>query len=322
MILDVLEALSPITQEELLGYLSEEYGMESGMIPYSAIKQYYHNGVYSMDFKQIPEPRAELLRAALTEDFYFLDEIKGLYKKLFPEADPEELNPYSLKSLGFQVKSNYAIQHYPSAGVFFTALLTREDVFDIGPLQRRYGSIVMFTQTYAELLKARRLFRYEKNQIISFRRLARLNVSEELIEDYCRSVQAFTEEGSYFTIFSLRQDGFAHQLDMLGLSDYFYASLLASDERFSACRMFNELVLVNGGFARQPSRQDFLVSQLREYDSVEPEEFMQDIQDRFGITIPDRYAVTGAVRDSELYYDEIMDKIYRDKSLYYAELDE
>ena len=220
------------------------------------------------------------------------------------------------------VNSNYAVQHYPSAGAYFTYLLTKDDVFDLSPLRRRYGSIVMFTQTFYDLQKAHRLFLFEKDRIISSRRLARLNVSEELIEDYCRSVQAFTEEGSYFTIFSLRQDGFAHQLDMLGLGDYFYASLLASDERFSACRMFNELALVNGAFARQLSRQDFLVSQLREYDSVEPEEFMQDIQDRFGITIPDRYAVTGAVRDSELYYDEIMDKIYRDKSLYYAELDE
>jgi hypothetical protein len=54
---------------------------------------------------------------------------------------------------------------------------------------------------------------------------------------------------------------------------------------------------------------------------VEPEDFMQDIRDRFGLTIPDRWEVTGAVRDSELYYDSVMDKIYREKSLFYADIE-
>ena len=49
MILNILEAFSPITQEELYEYLAEEYGMEGGMFPYHALKQYYHNGVYSAD---------------------------------------------------------------------------------------------------------------------------------------------------------------------------------------------------------------------------------------------------------------------------------
>jgi hypothetical protein len=306
----------------LLEYLYLEYGydkqtMIGSLTPMSA---WYHNGVYSVDFKQIPEERVEPLRAALTEDFYYLDELRRLYKKLFPEADPEELNPYSLKSLGFVVNSNYAIQHYSSAGAYFTYLLTKDEVFDVSPLLRRYGSIVMFTQTFSDLQKAHRLFRFEKNQVISAKRLARLNVTEAMIEDYCASVRAFAEPDSYFTICSLRQDGFSHELDMLGLGDYFYASLLSNDERFSYCRIFNELVLYNGG--RAPvSKDDFLLTQLREYDSVEPEDFMQDIRDRFGLTIPDRWEITGAVRDSELYYDSVMDKIYREKSLFYADIE-
>ena len=128
------------------------------------------------------------------------------------------------------------------------------------------------------------------------------------------------EPDSYFTIFSLRQDGFSHELDMLGLGDYFYASLLSNDERFSYCRIFNELVLYNGSQA-QFTKNDFLLAQLREYDSVEPEDFMQDMQDRFGLTVPDRWEVTGAVKDSEFYYNEIMDKVYRDKALYYDDIE-
>ena len=319
---EAMFALAPVTQQELIDYLYDEYGYDklTAVNYLTPLSVWYHNGVYSVDFKQIPEERAGLLRKALTEDFYYLDELRRLYKKLFPEADPEELNPYSLKALGFVVNSNYAVQHYPSAGAYFTFLLTKDEVFDISPLLRRYGSIVMFNQTYAELLKTHRLFRFEKNQIISAHRLSRLNVTEAVIEDYCAAVRAFAEPDSYFTICSLRQDGFTHRLDVLGLSDYFYAALLSVDEHFSVCRIFNELVLYNGG--RAPvSKNDFLLSQLREYDSVEPEVFMQDIHDRFSLTIPNRWEITGAVRDSELYYDSVMDKVYREKALYYDDIE-
>ena len=321
---EAMIALAPVTQEELLEYLYLEYGYDkqtagSYLTPLSA---YYHNGIYSVDFKQIPEQRAEPLRAALKEDFYYTDEIKRLYGRLFPEADPEEINPYSLKSLGFEVYSGYVIRNYPSAAAYFTQLLTKEDLYDISPMQRLYGRTNTFNQAFNDLLKAHRIFRFEKDQIISFRRLARLNVSEELLQDYCTAVRDFAEEDSYFTICSLRQDGFDHALDLLGLSDYFYASLLSTDESFSSSRMFGEIVLYNGSGAQQLSRKDFILTQLQEYDSVEPEEFLQDIRDRFGLNIPDRYEVTGAVRDSELYYDPIMDKIYREKALYYADIDE
>ena len=321
---ETMIALAPVTQQDLLEYLYLEYGYDkSTAVGYlTPLSSYYHDGVYSVDFKQIPEQRVKAFRTELTEDFYYIDEIKHKYTNMFKEADPEEINPYSLKSLGFLVNSGYAIQHHPSAYAFFKHILTKDDLYDISPILRRYGSILMFSQTFAELLKTHCLFRFEKNQIISSRRLARLNVTEELVEDYCASVKAFVEEDSYFTVFSMRQGGFTHQLEMLGLSDYFYASLLGNDEHFSSCQMFGELVLYNGRRAQRLSRADFLLTQLREYDSVEPDEFMQDIKERFGLSIPDRYEITNAVNDSELYYDSIMDKIYREKALYYADIDE
>ena len=38
--------------------------------------------------------------------------------------------------------------------------------------------------------------------------------------------------------------------------------------------------------------------------------------------IPNRYEVTNTIKGTELYYDDIMDKVYLDKSLYYADFDE
>jgi hypothetical protein len=162
----------------------------------------------------------------------------------------------------------------------------------------------------------------EKKQIISMRKLSKLGVTEELIQDYFDSVQAFAEEDTYFTVYSLRDAGFTHALDRLGFEDYFYSMLLTTDSRFGSQSFFGNTVFYNGNTSGRMSKAAFLQAQLREYESVDPDVFVEDMEDRFSIHIPDRYEILNAIRDTELYYDSIMDKVYCDKSTYYADFDE
>lgn len=316
--------LSPVSQTDLVDYLYQEYGYDKATATgyLSLLSAYYHNGVYSVHFKRIPEEHAEAMKDKLTEDFYYIDEIKAAYKSLFPDADPEEINPYSLKALGFVVNSGYAVQNYPSAATYFTQLLTKEGVYNNRDILNRYGTLRMFSQTYAELLAKHQIFPFEKDQIITLQRLQKLGVTEEDINAYCEAVRDFVEEDTYFTLTSLRQDGFSHPLEQLGFDDYFYASLLGSSEGFSSQRAYGSAVLYHGERKGQFSIADFLVSLLREYESVDLDEFIEDVRDRFGVSIPSRSDVTQAVRGSELYYDSIMDKVYRNKELYYSDFDE
>ena len=136
------------------------------------------------------------------------------------------------------------------------------------------------------------------------------------------ALRDFAEPDAYFTIASLRREGFRHPLEDLGFGEYFYASLLGADPRCPAQRVFGTIVLFNGGGFGRFSITDFLLSQLREYDMVSPEDFIWDLEDRFGVKVPNRWEVTAAVKDSELYYDSVMDKVYRDKSLYLADLED
>ena len=317
-------ALSPVTQQDLIEYLYLEYGYDRGTaVNYlTSLSTYYHNGVYSIDFKSIPEWRVSPLQSLLTDDFYFIDEIKKIYLDSFKDADPEEINPYSLKSIGFIVYSNYVIQNYDTAVAYFTNLLTKQDVYDVGPMQKRYGTIKMFIQLFYEFLAKHIIFRYEQNQIITMKRLSRIGITEDDILDYIVSVRNFVAPDTYFTISSIRNEGFEHRLNDLGFGDYFYSSLLRADEGFAVQRVYGEIVIYNGTVSGEFSKADFFVDQLREYGSVDIDDFIQDIKDQFGITITDRYDVIDASRGAGMYYDPIMNKIYCDKSRYYAEFDD
>ena len=66
---------------------------------------YYHEGIYSVDQKAMPSDRMTALHRMLPDDFYYIDEIRKTYARLYPDADMEEINPYNLKSMGWRNES-------------------------------------------------------------------------------------------------------------------------------------------------------------------------------------------------------------------------
>ena len=121
----------------------------------------------------------------------------------------------------------------------------------------------------------------------------------------------------YFTIQSIRNDGFESDLDVLGFGDLFYASILKEDGRFSWQRVGNAVVLSPKG--NSFTVHDFLVDYITNAGSVNVDDFSLELRERFGIEL-DRSAIIEKVKGSDVYYDSIMEKLYADYSLYFEEI--
>ena len=324
VILELIKSFSPVTQTELVDYLVDEYGYDEGTaVGYlSRYSQYLHNGIYKIESSQMSEENMKQLDKLLTEDFYYINEIRDIYASQINNAGAFDVDPYVLKQIGFVVNKEYAVRNFPNAASYFRYMLTKDGLYDIEPYKNRFGSITMFNQIYSELLKNYQIFKYEKNQIITMKRLERLKVSVDDIKAYCDDVYDFLDNDVYFTIHSLHQDGFTHSLENLGLDDYFYASILCNDDRFRSQYVSGTLVLYSGNTEMYFTVSDFLVAQLSGYDKITPEELIEDLEDRFGIILHDRTKIIYSIRDTGLYYDTIMDKIYRNKEIYYSDFDE
>ena len=322
----ILDAVSPVTAEEFAEYIHMENGFNKITIMSSPemhqLSQYYHNGVYSVDFKHLPSEHAQKLDALLEEDFYYIDEILKIYKNNFDDADLECINPRSLKSLGFYAYSGYAVKNHPTAESYFRDILTKDDVFNIEPYRQRYGTITMYTQLVGELRSNYEILMFDNDQYINFRRLAKAGVSKQTIEDFCNKVNRFVAPNTYFTMQSLKDDGFSHELEELGFDDIFYSGILAMSPLFCYQRVYGNMVLYSGGDKKLFSTKTFIQNLLEEYDSVDVDDFIDDVYEKYGIKIPEKYDVTGAVSGTGMYYDSIMNKIYSSKSLYYSDLDD
>ena len=323
----VLEAVAPVTTEELADYIHMEFGYDKATTMWTylqSLNQFYHQGVYSIDFKRIPTDRVSLFKERLTEEFYYISEVKEIYKEMFGDVDLEEINPFSLKSMGFAVFTTYVIQNFQTAESYFTHLLTSQDVYDISTLNGKFMNLKTYYCVYIALRQNYDIFLFDKNQAITMNRLSKLGITKEDIKKFCDDVVEFAEEGTCFTMHSLREAGFVSELDDLGFDDYFYAGILAMDPRFMWQHVFGVIVLSlkTGRNEEIISKKSFLIYALSKYDSVDLDDFISDCLEEYGINISDRYEITRAIAGTDMYYDSIMAKVYRNKNCYYAEFDD
>ena len=66
----------------------------------------------------------------------------------------------------------------------------------------------------------------------------------------------------------------------------------------------------------------FILSLISKYTDVDIDQFKDDCFEIYGVQIPEKNEITSAISGTEFYYDEIMDKIYRNKSFYYSEFED
>ncbi len=322
-IMDLLMENTPIAANDLIQLIRQEYGYNAQNIAANYLKPfsvYYHKGVYSVDQKPMSTANQIRLKEALTEDFYYMDEIRRIYSRLVPEGDLEEINPYNLKSMGFSVFSRYVLQNYPSLEAYFREILTKEDVADLTPYKKRFAYVQAFYQTFTELRKSREIIEFEPNQAIRMEKLIRAGVTPEMLQDFCDEVYDFVEEGAYFSAKSLRLSGFSSDLYDLGFSDWFYANLLIFDERFSYGLMFGALILYKG--KRTISIKSFEMDRIRARGVMDVYDLSRELKEIYGCRLEEEREVIYKVQDTEIYYDPILDRLYANEDLYYQELDE
>ena len=321
--LDLLIDYAPISQSDFVKVLHQEYGYDPAVIQgvyLQPLDAYYHQGMYTIDQKVMTADRKATLEQALTDDFYYIDEIRKKYAFIFPDADPEEVNPYNLKMMGFSVLSRYVYRNHNSLDAYFRDILTREDIADITPLRRKFAYVQAFSGALTNMKKELEILEFEPNQIVLFRKLEKGGISKEDLLAFCDEVYDFTDDGKYFSVQSIKKAGFQSELFDLGFSDWFYSSLLTADERFSYSTMFGNIILYKGN--EQITIKSFEETLIKERQVIDVYDLMTELEETYGCRIPDRLDLVYKLDGTDICYDKYMDRLYANKEVFNREVDE
>lgn len=321
-VLDLLLQFAPVTADDLANHYEEEYGVKAATVRGNYLRSldhYYYQGVYSVDFAALPAIQYNRMKAVLDRDFYTIQEVKRLYKREFPHSDESLINPYTLKTLDFRVYSGYVVKNtYPTAADYFRYLLTTDDIVDARNISKSIQSVVAYSSELYSLRAEYKIVEFSPLQYINIRRLNEVGVTIDNFENYCKAVAHNYEKGEYFTVTSLRRDGFTHEMDDLGFDEWFYASVLLEDrERFSYQRIGGTRVFLRGKSGANLG--DMLVWLLEKYQKIDFYDLKDLLENHYGIVLPKEKLHT-IISGTELYYDTIMEAVYIDYDTYFEEI--
>ena len=322
-LLDLLIDSAPISQADFVELVHQEYGYDPATVQgtyLNVLNAYYHQGMYTIDQKVMSYGHMEALEKVLNDDFYYIDEIRRKYAVVVPDADPEEINPYNLKMMGFSVLSRYVYRNYSTLEAYFRDILTSEDVMDITPLRGRFAYVQAFSGTLLNMKKEMEILEFEPNQIICFRKLEKAGISKDDLHAFCDEVDDFTEDGKYFSVHSIKKEGFESELFDLDFSDWFYSSLLAADERFAYSTMFGNIILFKGD--ERITIKTFEETLIKDHRVIDVYDLMTEMEETYGCRITDRSDLIYKVEGTDVYYDKYMDRLYANTGVYNRELDE
>lgn len=320
---ELLLQYAPISIEDLIELVHEQFGYDRGTIQgtyLKALSDYYYKGMYRIDQKIMSPENMTLLKEALKDDLYELSSIREIYAKIIPGADREDINPYNLKAMGFIVLSQYAIQNYSSLEAYFEDLLTKDDITDLTVYKERFAYSGSFSQKLMELKRKQEVIEFEPNQVIHRRKLEASGITKDKLEDFCDAVYEYMDDGAYFSAQSLRQSGFETELYDLGFSDWFYANVILSDERFSFGRVYGNIILYKG--KQDITIKSFVVNRIQIHRRIDIYDLITELTDVFGCNALDKYDLLYKVHGSDVYYDSILERFYETVEVYYRELDE
>lgn len=319
---DLLLQYAPVSADDLANHYEEEYGVKATTVKGNYLRSldyYYYRGVYSVDFANLPDIQFNRMQVVLERDFYTTQEVKRLYKREFPSSDESLINPHTLKTLNFRVYSGYVVKNtYPSATDYFRYLLTADDIVDARNISKSIQNVVAYSSELYSLRSEYRIIEFSPLQYINIRRLNDVGVKTDNLESYCKSVASFYEKGEYFTVTSLRRDGFTHEIDDLGFDEWFYASVLLEDrEHFSYQRIGGTRVFLRG--KANANLSSMLIWLLEKRQKIDFYDLMDLLESHYGIVLPKEKLLT-IIDSTELYYDTIMEAVYIDYDTYFEEI--
>ena len=321
-VINLLLQLAPVSATDFAMAYEQEYGVLSQTVLanfVACIDEYFFDGMYKIDLPTLPSEHNERLKTLLTKDFYRTEDVLRLYLKEFPSANQKNINPYTLKTLGFKVYIGYIINaRYASATDYFRSLLVETNLVNLRKQSAMFSNIVSF---YSELYKAKgdfEIVEYAPLQFVNIRKLREVGITKEMLREYAEDVRRFCSHNECFTIKSLKNGGFSHELDALGFDDWFYASLLTKDrEHFVYCRAGGTKVFRKG--KTDFSTKDFIMHIIARETSIDIEELISMFYQEFGFQV-DRWKIIELVNESSMHYSPIMEKVYIDYDTYFEEV--
>ena len=308
---DLLLAHSPILQKDLISLYESIYGVNPESIVTSYLPQfsvYCHCGTYEIPAVTLSDRDVTILKKALKQDFYELKKVKCIFRKLFPDGDPDLVNPLSMRKAGFHVfKDHILSEKYPYMKDYIQHLLTSGEIVDLNVLP---GSLVKrqdFQVTLRNLQANYSLIEVEPKKYFTSIGMRKYGLNKEKIQKTRTVLLGVIPDDRFFSVKQVRSQH-PELFPVTDLPDGFYASILMQDkEQIRWIRYGGTRVLYKG--KGSVSVNAFLLQLIQEHGPMELGKLHQMLERYYGVQ-KERGQLLSKVRSCDMYFHILSRVVY------------
>ncbi len=317
--------VAPISIEDFGKAYEAEYGIEAPTV-LGTYYIYYNDYVKDgrvIDVTQEPMRDDELfmMKSALIEDFYFLEDVEKKYRELFPDGNTEKINHYNLKKLGFKVNSTYAFRNtFNNVDDCFCSMFMKHDGIAGDVFDRRFVNVQQYYTSRDKMRRNYDLLEIRDGEYITFEKFQEVHpdVTKKELKDYAKKAIEFASS-DIFTVYSLRKAGFVHKLDELREPEIFYAGLIGVDRSVYNSRTSGDVYFSKTNSSiNKPAfvRNALLEMNQRSVDIIKLMDYMME---EYGVYIA-RKDIPRFVKEKGYYYLPDTEKIYLTEEEYLKDI--
>ena len=182
-----------------------------------------------------------------------------------------------------------------------------EDVAKIGAV---YNAI----NFYCKQLK---IFRISDNVFITEKKLNQLGVYKSELENLINNIRSVFCDKDYFSIKNVYDEIDCSKYEEFGLSENFIEDLIFYLDDIKTLRINNNRLF---SFSKKTlSITNFMYDMVNKYSSISLDDLEKEIMKNYQISVPfDK--LRGYLYSTDIFYSDILGKIYSDKNNYYEEV--
>lgn len=260
--------------------------------------------------------------SSLTQDFYFLEDVQKTYADKFGEVDLNKINAANMITCGYHFYAVYIIKDtYSRAEEYFEEIIKQNDIIDLHSFDKRLFYDRFFRQTITNLCIRYEYLEYDNWKYISLNRCSSIvqDISRDTILAFIEDILNVLDESEYVTVRYVQNRGYNCPLFNLGFSDLFCSSLLKYSQRFGYFKINETYVFYRLGIGSRKEKKDFIKSLVFPVSSIDLDDLADILNIDYGLDYS-RDRILECVKETDMYYDKIMDKVYYKKDYYYDEL--
>lgn len=330
-VIEFLKSIAPVTLEDFCQYYEMEYGVLSQTVNatfFEYIKEFYHNKVLHIDYPLLNQEEFMKLNGYLTEDFYFIDDIKNIILVNDITDDLSKLNIRTLYKLKFKRYVNYVIRNtYSTATDYFMKKIFKGDVIDLNKEDTRLMNISAFTSLLHDLRSEYAVFEIQEKVYVKQDYLLQNMVDASITIDdfysFVENVIQYAKNEKFYTLKSLIDKDFEDKLLRQMLPISMLELLMKNTNKVRYIKVNGNLLMYNvhDRSIEKLTIIDFYRMILSEQKKMYIYDFIDYVNDAYGVEL-NRNKTIEKIRTTEMYYDSIMEKVYINKEEYYKDIED